>query len=417
MIYRCGAKLAPRLFSRPGLVSPSCGRAVTFTKFPNIEQLLGEDGARSRAPERGRAVAGSRQPVFSERKIYNSLNLSLAVLRDLGTKYPFIRLSPPVVNINLHQVSSSFWLRFATHTKDKLDLLEAWNLLASHSEDIVDSDHVRNTVVSSLSQLFPECSYQQLADVLFNIRILYCQPDTLGEFTSLLDKFLTREMRRILLRTDPPTPEEIDQCLKVAFTCLRAEMEYHQSSISDEILSSRVGDGKKLSIRGSHNWEMLKILLTRHLELLTAEQLVFSLFLCGLQRKYPGCEKFGQRYPIPAPLYSRLSSVLPELSFREVRTGRVQIFLMEIQIFLGRWGWCSTRSGSATSTWRPGTRWCGRSASTASSSTTRVRSSGTSSSSEPSPSCSSSAAGRIILLPSSFYTTASVICRSIKLGY
>ena len=106
MIYRCGAKLAPRLFSLPGLVSPSCGRAVTFTKFPNIEQLLGEDGARSRAPERGRAVAGSRQPVFSERKIYNSLNLSLAVLRDLGTKYPFIRLSPPVVNINLHQVTA-----------------------------------------------------------------------------------------------------------------------------------------------------------------------------------------------------------------------------------------------------------------------------------------------------------------------
>merc|ERR1739836_226392 len=110
--------------------------------------------------------------------------------------------------INAVQVSSSFWLRFATHTKDKLDLLEAWNLLASHSEDIVDSDHVRNTVVSSLSQLFPECSYQQLADVLFNIRILYCQPDTLGEFTSLLDKFLTREMRKILLRTDPPSSEE-----------------------------------------------------------------------------------------------------------------------------------------------------------------------------------------------------------------
>ena len=113
MIYRCGVKLAPRLFSRPGSVSPSCGRAVTFTKFPNIEQLLGEDGARGQGPERGRAAASSRQPVFSERRIYNSLNLSLAVLRDLGTKYPFIRLSPPVVNINLHQVELQTIHRFS----------------------------------------------------------------------------------------------------------------------------------------------------------------------------------------------------------------------------------------------------------------------------------------------------------------
>ena len=121
MIYRCGVKLAPRLFSRPGSVSPSCGRAVTFTKFPNIEQLLGEDGgARGRGPERGRAAASSRQPVFSERRIYNSLNLSLAVLRDLGSKYPFIRLSPPVVNINLHQVELQTIHRFSQSRRTPL---------------------------------------------------------------------------------------------------------------------------------------------------------------------------------------------------------------------------------------------------------------------------------------------------------
>ena len=42
-------------------------------------------------------------------------------------------------------------------------------------------------------------------------------------------------------------------------------------------------------IRGKHNIILTHLLFTKHLEILSPEQLVFGLFLCSVLKKYPGC--------------------------------------------------------------------------------------------------------------------------------
>ena len=66
-----------------------------------------------------------RKPIFSNRKIHNGLNQTISVFRDLDSSYHFLKLQPQVSSNP--ELSRIFWFKFATHTRDKLDLLEAWS--------------------------------------------------------------------------------------------------------------------------------------------------------------------------------------------------------------------------------------------------------------------------------------------------
>jgi hypothetical protein len=69
-----------------------------------------------------------------------------------------------------------------------------------------------------------------------------------------------------------------------------------------------------------HNSRLVGRLLTRHLDALTAAQLVFALFLAGIGREFPGLEYAGsargghhhqqqQGHPLPDGLYAKLVEV------------------------------------------------------------------------------------------------------------
>ena len=263
-----------------------------------------------------------RKPAFLDRKIYNSLDLSLNVFRDIDHKYSFLRITPPIVNIDVHQMSSSFWMRFASHTNDKYDLMEAWNLLASSSVDL-DSEEMEATkakIVSTLSNLFEEFSYEELSDIMFNLKILYSNHNLLQEFSQSLDKHLTEKMKEILMKEEVST-HKIDLCLKVAFTWLRAGIELEKFNLPRETNMMETRKEKSFKMKGFHNGEMLKILLGPHIHRLTSEQLLFSLFLSGKQRRYPTHihrVKKGETFPVPPSLYEALSRILPELDPREI---------------------------------------------------------------------------------------------------
>ena len=263
-----------------------------------------------------------RKAAFLDRKIYKGLSLTLDVFRDLQHKYAFLRVTPPVVNIDVHQVSSSFWMRFASHTNDKYDLLEAWNLMATSSV-LLDSEEMEATkgkIVTRLCNSFEDFSYAELSDILFNLRILYSNQALLKEFSKSLDKHLTEKMKLKLMK-DEVLEEEIDECLKVSFTWLRALMESkkHKLPKATDILESREDITSKM--KGFHNGEMLKILLGKHIHSLNSQQLLFCLFLCGLQKRYPSNThrvKKGETLPVSLLLYETLCKILPELSPREV---------------------------------------------------------------------------------------------------
>ena len=95
---------------------------------------------------------------------------------------------------------------------------------------------------------------------------------------------------------------EIDMCLEVSFTWLRAITTFKIEGLF-------------------HNGEMLKILLEKHIQCLNSQQLMFSLFLCGYQKRYPSNShrvKKGETFPVSVLLYEALCNILPELSPREV---------------------------------------------------------------------------------------------------
>lgn len=289
----------------------SSDRKYCIHNFKDEDNNIDSDGARQK-----------RKAAYMDRKIYKGLNLTLDVFRDLQHKYSFLRITPPVVNIDVHQVSSSFWMRFASHTNDKYDLLEAWNLMASSSV-VLESEEMEATkrkIVTRLCNSFEDFSYAELSDILFNLRILYSNPQLLKEFSQSLDKHLTEKMKLMLMKEEV-LEGEIDQCLKVSFTWLRALMESEKFKLPKitEIVKSR--DDITFKIKGIHNREMLKILLEKHIHSLNSQQLMFSLFLCGHQKRYPSNThrvKKGETFPVSLLLYETLCNILPELSPREV---------------------------------------------------------------------------------------------------
>ena len=268
--------------------------------------------------EKFKDVGKSRQqPVFLNRKFYNSINLTLSVFRDLDQKYLFLKISPPVINIDVHKVSSTFWIKFASQTNDKHDILEAWHLLASHSDLMIDeqSQSIQEEITMKISQTISEYSYDQLADLLFNLRVLYKKPDSLKSFVSILDKSLTKKMREILNQKNPSS-EVIDKCLNVSFIWLRTQMEFNQT------LEHGVNLENQYKLKGSHNRSMLDILIGKHIKILNSEQLMFTLFLSSLQKRFPLYHpKFKdnqQGLAMPNLLYKKLCLVIPELSRKEV---------------------------------------------------------------------------------------------------
>ena len=255
--------------------------------------------------------------MFLKRTIYQSVNLNINIFRDLHPKYSFLRLSPPAVNVDVHKVSSAFWTKFASNTNDKHDLLEAWNLLVTDPNILEDG--LKEEIILNLCQSFKDCSYGQLSDILFNLKILYANPELLKVFSQQLDNSLTDKMKEAL--SDSPTQEDIDQCLKVAFLWLRAEMESHQFHLTRELQESRQNVSSSVRLKGRHNSTLVNLLLKKNIEALTAEQLLFSLFLCGVHRQYPGHShnhNTGQGFPLPSHLHDKLCHVLPEMTDREV---------------------------------------------------------------------------------------------------
>ena len=100
--------LASRLHTAPSLLE----------KNKSFSQLTQE------REEPSESSSNKRQSLFMRRKLHEGLNKTLSIFRDLDPKYSFLKISPPVPNIDVQQISSSFWLKFASHTQDRLDLLE-----------------------------------------------------------------------------------------------------------------------------------------------------------------------------------------------------------------------------------------------------------------------------------------------------
>ena len=91
-------------------------------------------------------------------------------------------------------VSPHFWLSFASLTKDKQDVLEAWKL-ASSSQDA----GLQQEVISRLHKNLPNYSYSELASITYNLSLLRHAPDQLAELTSLLDHHLAERMGEMMV--------------------------------------------------------------------------------------------------------------------------------------------------------------------------------------------------------------------------
>jgi len=139
--------------------------------------------------------------------------------------------------------------------------------------------------------------------------------DHLSLLTSLVDTNLTSKMKK-KLQSKNVTEADIDQSLRVAFIWLRRGMEV--SGNHGESSPANISVSK---LKGLHNTSLLEIIFSDHLELLSPPQLVFSLFLAGVHREFPGRRADlnpGQGFPLPSSLSDKLSSVLPLLTHREV---------------------------------------------------------------------------------------------------
>ena len=197
------------------------------------------------------------------------------------------------------KVSPNFWLSFASLTKDKQDVLEAWKL-ASSSQD----EDLKQEIISRLLKNLPNYSYSELASITHNLSLLRHAPDQLAELTSLLDHYLTERMREMIV---VPEVEQVEECLRVAFMWLRM------------IMAMRGGMG---TLSG-HNRALLKFLLTRHLRHLEPRHLVVALALAGVHRTMPihirrSTLTNDTGSPIPASLSRILVTSLPVLDHREV---------------------------------------------------------------------------------------------------
>ena len=93
--------------------------------------------------------------------------------------------------------------------------------------------------------------------------------------------------------------EELNEYLEVGYILLRWQLlsAPYRSNISSRDLT------------GAHNKLLILILLTRHLDVLSPSQVVFSLFLAGVSREYPNLPYESTRtqgFPIPDPLIAKL---------------------------------------------------------------------------------------------------------------
>jgi len=306
--------LNPSLLSKSRMENFEKKTSVLSCEIHSLQDEFPVDQVKSKYEDDPRM---KRRPVIINKKIYNTRNLSLNVFRELDTRYNFVKLSPPSVNIDMHQVSGAFWMSYASQTNDKHDLLEAWHLLASSNNMNFESyQEVQDMIVHKLMENLSDYNYSQLADLLFNLRILYEDQTKLNHFIKMLDEHLTKKLKQILFKKSP-SKEELDLCLKVGLSWLRAEMEQFQHHLTMDKLYT-----KSPKIRGKHNIILTHLLFTKHLEILSPEQLVFGLFLCSVLKKYPGCvpkfSKGQQGFPIPEPLYQKLAQVLPKLTPVEV---------------------------------------------------------------------------------------------------
>ena len=295
--------LASRVHTAPSLLE----------KHDSLSQLIQEE------PNSTESSNNKRQSLFMRRKLHDGLNKTLNIFRDLGPRYSFLKISPPVPNIDVQQISSSFWLKFASHTQDRLDLLEAWHLMASQPRLVEEKEekeiclvrsHQEEQIILKIIQHFPDYSYQQLSQLTFNLEILRSRPELKKQFTRSLHYHLTGKMKEIIMTKDF-RPEELDQCLSVSFILLRADIEYNIDPATGR---------REHRLRGGHNSALLELLLSHHLTSLTPPQLVYTLFLAGVQKEYPGCgyRAEGQGFPLPARLYDKLTTVMEDLSPHEV---------------------------------------------------------------------------------------------------
>ena len=196
-------------------------------------------------------------------------------------------------------VSPHFWLSFASLTKDKQDVLEAWKLASSSQDSVLQQE-----VVSRLHKNLPNYSYSELASITYNLSLLRHAPDQLAELTSLLDHHLTERMREMMVE---PEEEQIEECLRVAFMWLRMKMQL------------RGGMGPLVG----HNRALLNLLLTRHLHKLDPRHLVVALVVAGVHRTLPFRARNSALTndtgsPLPASLDRALVTSLPLLDHREV---------------------------------------------------------------------------------------------------
>ena len=274
----------------------------------NYTNKCNNDGL-NEGPYKHEEKGSRRRPVFTDRKVNNALNETIRVFRDLDTAYHFVKLQPKVSSTPL--VSRIFWLKFANHTRDKLDLLEAWNQATTLPMSVEDAESdwvssVQDQFVSRLCQALPEYDYDQLANITYSLGLLNNRLEHLNTLTSMVDSNLAKKMKEKLKKTDV-TEEDIDQSLRIAFIWLRRGMETPHSH--------------KSQLSGLHNRALIEILYSTHLSALTPAQTVFLLFLAGVQRELPDCRADmdpGQGFSLPNPLSEKLSCVLPLLSHREV---------------------------------------------------------------------------------------------------
>merc|ERR1719282_103104 len=204
-------------------------------------------------------------------RIPEGLEKTIEVFRDFTEKYPFLRLEVPSVAES--PISPDFWLSFASLTKDKQDVLQAWKL-ASSSQDAI----LQREIISRLLENLPHYSYSELASITYNLSLLRHAPDQLAELTSMLDQQLTLMMREL-----------------------------------------RGGMG----LLGDHNRALLKLLLTKHLRQLGSRHLVVVLALAGVHRTMPihikpSTLEYDTGSPLPASLARALTTSLPVLGHREV---------------------------------------------------------------------------------------------------
>jgi len=134
----------------------------------------------------------------------NALNQTIDIFRNFPEKYPFILLSPPQQANNRNtsdpakeHMTKLFWLRFATRTNDKEDLLDAWKLVSQDTLRCTTDLETRilDQFLQRLCEKFPEMSYAELTSALFHLSFFMDDHGHLKLLSTLLDQQLASTLR------------------------------------------------------------------------------------------------------------------------------------------------------------------------------------------------------------------------------